>query len=272
LGSSLEHYRLEKNFLCSNRLVRAWSLLIPSLETLINALMWYVASNFYFSSFSRSILYRLSQHCPSIPFSCHSFSTLSPAHLTNQNISPQPYDCGFFLTHSLQTLTNVCKNPNAAYLVAGLTTNGEFIPSPLNIGLENSRRFRALPAYAVLVAHGRQGLSEMFARQVRLARAVAHFVDTHPGYKLLPAGKATQSELASEAPTYASTGIIVLFRAVDDAINADLGARINKSCRIMVSGTVWEGKPAVRIAVSTWKVDVERDLKIVREVLEDALL
>jgi hypothetical protein len=40
----------------------------------------------------------------------------------------------------------------------------------------------------------------------------------------------------------------------------------------MVSGTAWEGKPAVRIAVSTWMVEEERDLRVVREVLEGALL
>jgi hypothetical protein len=40
----------------------------------------------------------------------------------------------------------------------------------------------------------------------------------------------------------------------------------------MVSGTAWEGQPAVRIAVSTWMVEVERDVRVVREVLEGALL
>jgi glutamate/tyrosine decarboxylase-like PLP-dependent enzyme len=147
------------------------------------------------------------------------------------------------------------------------------IPSPLNIGIENSRRFRALPVYAVLVAHGRSGLSEMFARQVRLARLIAASISAHSGYELLPANASSSSqESAATSPSHADTGIIVLFRAVDPAMNSDLAARINRSGKIMVSGTAWEGKPAVRIAVSTWMVEEERDLRVVREVLERALL
>jgi hypothetical protein len=112
----------------------------------------------------------------------------------------------------------------------------------------------------------------MFARQVHLARALARFVDEHPEFELLPA-TATITPQGNGRPelAHASTGIIVLFRAVKDQVNKDLATRINRSCRIMVSRTAWEGKPAVRIAVSTWKADVERDLQIVKDVLEGAL-
>ncbi len=118
----------------------------------------------------------------------------------------------------------------------------------------------------------------MFARQVRLARLVAAFISTHSGYELLPASAAPPAATRSKTPTagasiaYADTGIIVLFRAVDAAVNADLAVRINRSGKIMVSGTAWEGRPAVRIAVSTWMVEEERDLRVVREVLAGALL
>jgi hypothetical protein len=108
----------------------------------------------------------------------------------------------------------------------------------------------------------------MFARQVRLARRIAALVDEHRGYEILP----VRSESGSAGASQAQTGIIVLFRAVDERVNADLAARINRSGKIMVSGTAWEGRPAVRIAVSTWMVEVERDVRVVREVLEGALL
>ncbi|KAK6607667.1 pyridoxal-dependent decarboxylase [Botrytis cinerea] len=123
-----------------------------------------------------------------------------------------PYDCGFFFTKSVSILTSVFRNPNAAYLSSGPSS----IPSPLNIGLENSRRFRALPVYAVLLAYGREGLSEMFARQVRLARGISKFLDAHVGTK-------------------------------------------------------WEGRPACRFAISTWKVEVEKDLQLIQDILDDVL-
>jgi hypothetical protein len=46
---------------------------------------------------------------------------------------------------------------------------------------------------------------------------------------------------------------------------------INATRKMYVSGTKWDGKPACRIAVSTWKVDVERDLELVTGVLEEVL-
>jgi hypothetical protein len=115
----------------------------------------------------------------------------------------------------------------------------------------------------------------MFARQVRLARKIAAFVDGHEGYELLPVTRGSAVSIPcidSSSNPQAETGIIVLFRAVDPTVNADLAARINRSCKIMVSGTAWEGEPAVRIAVSTWMVEEERDLKVVMEVLNGALL
>ena len=67
---------------------------------------------------------------------------------------------------------------------------------------------------------------------------------------------------------YRDIHISVLFRVKDEKLNEVLGKKINDTRKIYVSGTKWEGRPACRIAVSTWKVDVERDTKIVVDVLE----
>jgi glutamate/tyrosine decarboxylase-like PLP-dependent enzyme len=179
----------------------------------------------------------------------------------------QPYDCGFFLTRSSSTLSRIFQNPNAAYLDSGYSS----IASPLNIGLENSRRFRALPVYAVLHAYGRDGFGEMFARQVRLARAVSNFLDSNEGYELLARGSTHKHEKSKEEEQFENTHIITLFRAKDDKVNGELVKRINSTRKMYVSGTKWEGKPACRIAVSTWKVNVEMDLKLISEVLKEAL-
>lgn len=61
----------------------------------------------------------------------------------------------------------------------------------------------------------------------------------------------------------------MLFRAKEEELNGQLVGRINATRKIYVSGTRWEGRAAVRIAISTWKVDVERDLALVREVLAE---
>ena len=191
-----------------------------------------------------------------------------------------PYDCGFFFTRHKDLAERVCRNSGAAYLTppaaptaaaAGAVGAGEGdgIQSPLNIGIENSRRFRALPVYATLVQHGRTGYVDMLVRQVRLARRVAGFVFDHDGYELLPGAGEGAGERREVA--VARTFMIVLFRARDERVNAELVKRVNATGRIYVSGTMWEGRPAARIAVSNWRVDVERDVRVVQGVLSAVL-
>ncbi|KAH6899922.1 pyridoxal phosphate-dependent transferase [Thelonectria olida] len=186
-----------------------------------------------------------------------------------------PYDCGMFFTRSHEVLESVFVNPNAAYLAPSLpsaptrsassgsassrsTSSGEYmIPSPLHIGLENSRRFRALPAYAVLVNEGRPGIASLLANMIELSRKVAAFLQGSMYYELLPDQGSDLDEIF----------MIVLFRAVRPELNDKLVNSINKTRQMYVSETKWKGQKAVRMAVSTWMVDVERDYKIVKDIL-----
>lgn len=175
-----------------------------------------------------------------------------------------PYDCGIFLSRDVQLATQVFQNPNAAYLAVASTGSsaGPVIHSPLNIGIENSRRFRALPVYATLVAYGSKGYQDMLERQIALSRAIAKHISESEGYELLP-------PLVQANANYIY--MIVLFRAKDETINKSLVQRLNGTRKLYVSGTQWDGAAAARFAVSNWQVDVDRDLAIVTEVLAAAL-
>ncbi|KAI1302006.1 pyridoxal phosphate-dependent transferase [Xylaria venustula] len=168
-----------------------------------------------------------------------------------------PYDNGIFFTRKASILDSVFKNPNAAYLSSDSTSR---IQSPLNIGLENSRRFRALPVYAVLRSEGKLGLSQMMEKMVITARAVARAIRGSEDYVLLPdAGSATPSD--------DNIHIGVLFRAKDDGLNKVLVQRINEGNEWYVSGSSWDGKPAVRVAVSSWRADPEDAFNVVEKSL-----
>ncbi|KKY17520.1 putative tyrosine [Phaeomoniella chlamydospora] len=175
-----------------------------------------------------------------------------------------PYDCGiFFSRHPPSLLESVFQNGNAAYLRASphnTSTTSPPIPSPLNIGLENSRRFRALPVYATLLSHGRKGYLEILQRQILLCRKIITYLLSHDSYIVLPS-----STIISNIST------IALFRARDPDINKHLVARIKATGKIYVSGTMWDGVEAARLAVCNWRVDVERDFEIVRGVLDEIL-
>jgi glutamate/tyrosine decarboxylase-like PLP-dependent enzyme len=170
-----------------------------------------------------------------------------------------PYDCGFFLSSYRDIGSSVFQNAGAAYLQSGSEYNS--IASPLNFGIENSRRFRALPVYANLLAFGRRGYHDMLERQINLARRIAEFIRDHGGFELLPANV-----------DLSDIFMIVLFRARDAEFNAELVSRINSTGKIYVSGTKWEGKPACRFAISNWQVDVERDIALISEVLHSCWL
>lgn len=168
-----------------------------------------------------------------------------------------PYDCGVFFTRHKEVSERVFSNGNAAYLKSWA---GDGIQSPLNIGIENSRRFRALPVHATLVAYGREGYVDMLKRQIGLARRVVEWLLRDERFEMLP-------KWSDEREAVAKTFMVVLFRAKNEDFNKNLIKKINASEKMFVTGTSWEGQPAARIAVSNWQADIERDGKLIEAVL-----
>ncbi|KAF8475546.1 pyridoxal phosphate-dependent transferase [Kalaharituber pfeilii] len=172
-----------------------------------------------------------------------------------------PYDCGIFFGRCPDLLHSALSSA-APYLSSSNDPIASGIPSPLNLGLENSRRFRALPVYATLVAYGTEAHLMLLKNMVLHARSIARFVNESAHYELLPRGTVVERDVYT----------IVLFSARDQELNKMLKDRINwhgrrgegkdKPCEergegMYVSGTLWDGKPAVRIAVSNWRMTAE---------------
>lgn len=98
----------------------------------------------------------------------------------------------------------------------------------------------------------------MMERMVLAARAVARAIRScDHDYLLLPESHGREDDIH----------IVVLFRAVDEGLNKVLVQRINEGNEWYVSGTSWGGKPAVRVAVSSWRADPEDAFRTVRESL-----
>jgi glutamate/tyrosine decarboxylase-like PLP-dependent enzyme len=116
--------------------------------------------------------------------------------------------------------------------------------------------------YASLVAYGKAGYRDMLERQIALSRGIAAYINESEEYELLP--QCVDLKAAMD-----KIYIIVLFRAKNELLNEQLVSKIKASRKIYVSGTSWEGKPACRFAVSNWMADVERDLPVIKQVLQD---
>lgn len=175
-----------------------------------------------------------------------------------------PYDLGLFFTRSSASLPRSFGPSPASvpppYLTPGksVTTQPD-IPSPLNVGIENSRRFRALPLYASLVSLGRNGYVDLVRRNVEFANRIKEWIQFEG---------AQYFELLNPMPLSTTDKLplnIVLFRATSSVSSSSafhpdqkgsgqaLTELINDGRRIYVSPTTaWDGKGAVRVAVSNW--------------------
>ena len=112
---------------------------------------------------------------------------------------------------------------------------------------EFSRRARGFTVYAALRSLGRRGVTEIVERTCAHARRFADELAALPGFELLNEVVLNQ----------------VLFRLDSDERTDDLLRRVQESGEAWLSGTVWDGRRAIRISVSNWQTsdeDVERAL------------
>jgi glutamate/tyrosine decarboxylase-like PLP-dependent enzyme len=149
-----------------------------------------------------------------------------------------PYDAGIALVRDPSSLEK------AMSVAASYLPPGEIGHDPMLYTPELSRRARGVPTWAVLRTLGRSGLVEMIERTVRLARRFSDRLEK-AGFEILNEGVLNQ----------------VLVGCSDHAATDRLARLIRDDGTFFAGPTVWQGKPAIRISVSSWKtteLDVDR--------------
>jgi len=124
-----------------------------------------------------------------------------------------------------------------------------------NLNLEFSRRARGIPIWAALRALGRSGIAEMVDRHCAQARRI--------GDGLRAAGYEVMNRVVLNQ---------VLVRAATDAETVAIRQAAQASGKVWFGPTVWQGRPAFRISVSSWRTeDVHVDLLVqqLAELLRD---
>ena len=144
-----------------------------------------------------------------------------------------PYDSGFAIVRDRASL-HAAMNSTAAYLAAGEGRDG------LAYAPEMSRRARGIEVWAAIREMGREGVADLVARCCSLAVRFAE--------GLAAAGCEVLNDVVLNQ-------VLVAFG--DDERTRRVIAAVQRDGTAWCGGTVWQGRAAMRISVSSWATTEE---------------
>jgi glutamate/tyrosine decarboxylase-like PLP-dependent enzyme len=159
------------------------------------------------------------------------------------------YDCGLAIVKNAQAL-RASMGLSAAYLAPG--TKRE----PMHHTPEASRRARGVELWAALKSLGRAGLADLIERTCARARQFAEGL------------RAAGFEILNEVVI---NQVLVAFG--DAHKTQEVIRRVQDEGTCWCSGTIWQGKTAMRISVSSWATtaaDVDRSLAAILRIARAA--
>ena len=159
-----------------------------------------------------------------------------------------PYDSGLAFVRDPGALKAAMAQA-AAYYVAGEQRE------PMFYTPETSRRARGVEVWAALRSLGRQGLADLVERTCRLADMFAEGLRS-AGFEVLNDVELNQ--------------VLVAFGSDEVTRSVVTGVQEDGTC--WCGGTVWHGRAAMRISVSSWattEADVERSLQAIIRVVQN---
>lgn len=155
-----------------------------------------------------------------------------------------PYDGAMAICRDPQALARVM-NSDAAYSSASADAQK-------NLTLEFSRRARGIPVWAALRSLGRDDVAAMIETHHAQARRIGEALASE-GFEVLNRVVLNQ----------------VLVRGADDAATQRVLERVQQSGTAWFGGTVWRGRPAFRISLSSFRTKddhVDRLIGLLRQI------
>ncbi len=161
-----------------------------------------------------------------------------------------PYDCGIAIVADPEP-HRAAMTVQAEYLVQDPgAARDEVDWTP-----EFSRRARGFAVYAALRSLGRRGVTDLVDRTCAHARRFAADISKLSGCEILNDVVLNQ----------------VLFCFADDGTTSAVLGRVQESGEAWMSGTIWEGRQAIRLSVSNWRTS-EDDIVRTVAAFEAALV
>jgi glutamate/tyrosine decarboxylase-like PLP-dependent enzyme len=157
-----------------------------------------------------------------------------------------PYDSGLVFVRDADAHRRATSLAAAYYVLSAAAERDNFLWVP-----DSSRRARGFAVWAALRSLGRDGVAALVERCCALARRMAERLRASPRVELLNEVVLNQ--------------VLVRFGDSDGATR-DAIARIQRDGTCWLGGTVWRGRAAARISVSSWattEADVDRSAEAI---------
>jgi glutamate/tyrosine decarboxylase-like PLP-dependent enzyme len=162
-----------------------------------------------------------------------------------------PYDSAMQFTRHRNIQVRVFQN-NAAYL-----GDPEAALDSMHLTPENSRRFRALPAWFSLMAYGREGYRDIIERNCEAAETLGHYIASSEEFTLLSPVKMNVVCFTLSKTELTMEDIKQFLQEVRD------------DGQVFFTPTVYKNVPAIRAAISNWQTsqnDVELGFEVLKRV------
>ncbi|MEU1850942.1 aminotransferase class V-fold PLP-dependent enzyme [Streptomyces sp. NPDC019990] len=166
-----------------------------------------------------------------------------------------PYDCGLVFVAHPRAHQSAMLHTRTDYLppgTPGKRDSIEWVP-------ELSRRARSLPVWAALRSLGRSGVAELIEGCCDHAQRFARAFADEP-----------RAEIVNEVVL---NQVLVRF-GDDDAVTRGVIARLQEGGECWFGETVWGGRVAMRVSITSWRTtsqDIDRTVTAVRAALAEEL-
>jgi glutamate/tyrosine decarboxylase-like PLP-dependent enzyme len=153
-----------------------------------------------------------------------------------------PYDSGFALIRDREIARRTFGMPAAPYLkdLAGPD------PGLASLGPDASRRARAFPVFATLLAYGTEGIGAMMRRQLAAMSCLTGLIDDSADFRVVVRPTLPIVTFRAEPPGVPEHEL--------DKLNEAVAAKVNGAGRFAVGTTVVSGRKALRVALLNWGV------------------